>query len=91
MSVLLHSAISQPPTESDTYTVRIDESLSLLVFSSLTPLFFYLHLLFLSFIFTHHTSQLTLLIVMGYFSFNSVALLLSFMQLTVIFIYVFPE
>lgn len=41
VTVLLRSAISQPRTESDTYTVRLDEYLSLpLSFSSPTPFFF---------------------------------------------------
>lgn len=41
VSVLLHSAISQPPTESDIYTVRMDKSLCLLLFSSFTPFSFF--------------------------------------------------
>ena len=41
VSALLRSAISQPPKESDTYTVRMDESFSLLLLSSLTPFFLF--------------------------------------------------
>ncbi len=61
VSVLLRSAISQQHAESDTYTVRMDESLSLLLFSSLIPFFFFASSLpFIHIV--HHTSQFVLLL-----------------------------
>nr|XP_020445981.1 uncharacterized protein LOC109954775 [Monopterus albus] len=56
VSVLLHSAISQPPTESDTYTVRMDESLSP-SFSFPLLLSYFLYIFCFT---TYHTCQLIL-------------------------------